>query len=276
AYTMSVMFGNWKYIFKNFWYILPFAILPALFLTLSLDYGAISDLLHMLFSGHPRGDFVMLFRAFSLIRVDSVLGVIYSAVAVITVVLFTALMIALAEKHMRIGKRTLGGISTQFGNLILPVLCVTMLYLILFEVWAVVLSAVMFAISHISSAGVVYLLYALAFAAITVILFYLCAMFYLWIPGIQITCFKPYHAFVYSYRLMTGVRGKIVLSFIISFVIFCIVIGGSVFLPEYAFLPIGFLMFVFMYPGFCIRMETVYFYTDKIDREDLIRSYREL
>ena len=273
---MSVMFGNWKYIFKNFWYILPFAILPALFLTLSLDYGAISDLLHMLFSGRPQGDFVMLFRAFSLIRVDSALGAIYSALAVITVALFTTLIIAMAEKHMRIGKRTLGGIATQFGNLILPVFCVTILYLIIFEVWAVVLSAVMFAISHIHSAAVVYLLYVLAFALITAILFYVCAMFYLWVPGIQMTCFKPYHAFVYSYRLMVGVRGKIVLSFIISFAVFIVVMGGSVFLPEYAFLPIGFIMFVFLYPSFCIRMETLYFYTDKIDREDLIRSYREL
>lgn len=273
---MSVMFGNWKYIFKNFWYVLPFAILPAVFLALSLDYSAISELLNMLVSGNPQqGDFIMLFRAFSLVRID-VLGAIYSGLAAITTALFATLILAMSEKHMRIGKRTPGGILTQFGNLFLPVFCVTLLYLVIFEVWALVLSAVMFAISHISSALFVYLLFMLTFVVFTFILLYVCTAFYLWVPCMQITCFRPYHAFVYSYRLLSGVRGKLFLTFLLSFAAFCIVIGGSVFLPKYVFLAIGFVMFVFLFPGFCVRMETVYFMTDKIDREDLIRSYREL
>lgn len=273
---MHVMFGNWKYIFKNFWYVMPFAVLPALFLALSLDYRAISALMNGLVSGNPRVDFVMMFRALSLIRIDSVLGGIYSGLGVIVVALSAAFVFALAEKHMRIGKRTLGGVFDQFGNLILPVFFVTLFYLALYEVWTVVVSAVGFAISAVNSAKLCYLLTALAFVILVAVLFFLAATFYLWIPCMQITCFKPYHAFVYSYRLMAGVRGKLIAAFALSFAVFCIVVGASVFLPEYVFLPIAFLLYLFLFPGFCVRMETVYFKTDKLDREDLIRSYREL
>ncbi len=273
---MQVMFGNWKYIFKNFWYIMPFAVLPALFLALSLDYRAISAFMHTLVSGDPRVRFDMMFRALSLIRIDSVLGGIYSGLGVVIVALFATFIFALAEKHMRIGKRTLGGVFTQFGNLIGPVFFVTLFYLLMYEVWAVVLSAVCFSISAVNSATLCYLLVLLAFVVISAVLLFLAATFYLWIPCMQITCFKPYHAFVYSYRLMAGVRGKLMAAFALSFAVFCAVVGASVFLPEYVLLPVAFLLFLFLFPGFCVRMETVYFKTDKLDREDLIRSYREL
>lgn len=273
---MEVMFGNWKYVFKNFWYIMPFAILPALFLSLSLDYRAISGFMHAFLSGNPRIDFVPMFRALSLIRIDTLLGGIYSGLGVIIVALFAAMVFALAEKHMRIGKRTLGGVFAQFGNLILPVFCVTLLFLAIYELWAVVLAAVCFAISAVHSVKLCYLLTVLAFIVFTAVFLFVVTAFYLWIPCMQITCFKPYHAFVYSYRLMIGVRGKLMAAFALSFALFCLVVGASVFLPEYVFLPIAFLMFLFLFIGFCIRMETVYFKTDKLDREDLIRSYREL
>ena len=243
---------------------MPFAVLPALFLALSLDYRAISAFMHTLVSGDPRVRFDMMFRALSLIRIDSVLGGIYSGLGVVIVALFATFIFALAEKHMRI------------GNLIGPVFFVSLFYLLMYEVWAVVLSAVCFSISAVNSATLCYLLVLLAFVVISAVLLFLAATFYLWIPCMQITCFKPYHAFVYSYRLMAGVRGKLMAAFALSFAVFCAVVGASVFLPEYVLLPVAFLLFLFLFPGFCVRMETVYFKTDKLDREDLIRSYREL
>ena len=55
---MRVMFGSWKYLFKNLWYVLPFAIVPAVFLTLSLDYTAITRMVGAVRSGHPRAGFL--------------------------------------------------------------------------------------------------------------------------------------------------------------------------------------------------------------------------
>ena len=39
---MRTVFGSWKYIFKNLWFVLPFSVVPAVFMALSLDYDRIS------------------------------------------------------------------------------------------------------------------------------------------------------------------------------------------------------------------------------------------
>ncbi|MDE5897544.1 MAG: hypothetical protein K2H43_07005, partial [Clostridia bacterium] len=62
---MRIVFGSWKYLFKNLWYVLPFAIVPAIFLALSLDYTAISSLVRSFFTGNPRAGFLDYFRAWS-------------------------------------------------------------------------------------------------------------------------------------------------------------------------------------------------------------------
>lgn len=78
---MRIVFGNWKYLFKNFWYVLACGAVPAIFLALSFDYSAISGYLSKLTQGEPRADFVPLLRVFSPIRIDSVLGGIYTICA---------------------------------------------------------------------------------------------------------------------------------------------------------------------------------------------------
>ena len=273
---MRIMFGNWKYIFKNLWFVLPFAIVPGIFLALSLDLDAVTSYLHALLSGNPRVGFVETFRTLSIIRVDSWLGVLFGVCALISIVLFMAVMLALVEKHMRIGKRTLSGVFSQFGDLLLKALLVTFVYLVLYELWAVLVSALFFLIASMSSVVLVYLLDALVFLALTLALLYVATSFYLWFPCMQITCFRPYPAFVYAYRLMLGVRWKIVFAIAISYSAALIVLFGASFLPIYLFRAIAFVVQAVLFLSFCVRMETAYFATDKIDREDYIRSYREL
>jgi len=273
---MRVVFGNWKYLFKNLWYILPCGIVPAIFLALSFDYTATKGYVRALFAGNPRADFAVLFRVFSPIRIDSVLGGLYSVFAFVCVAFFAALIIALAEKHMRIGKRTLSGAGCQLKTILLPVFCIMLLYAALGELWALVLSALVFAISSIASRAIVYLLSIIAFLGIVFLFLYLTEVFFLWLPCIQATGFRPYDAFLYSYRLGMKVRWKLILSFAISFAVLFVVMCGASFLPEYAFRILAFLVCLFLYMGFFIRMETVYFHADKLDREDLLRSYREL
>lgn len=275
---MRIVFGNWKYIFKNLWLVLPFALLPALFLSLSVDYTKIAAYVKNLFTGNPRAEFLDLFRTWSLLRFDSVLGAVYSVLSFVCVVFFMAFMLSLVEKHMRIGKRTLSGAFSQLGNVFLTSAFITLLYLIIYEVWGIVIAAILYAVGAFAgTAAGIYLLSALVFAVLVFALAYVVSVFYLWFPCLQITGFRPYEAFRYSYQLMTGVRWRLVLSFLLSLaVVFAVVAASAYFLPEVLFRAVLFVMFVFLFLSFCIRMETVYFETDKIGREDLIRSYREL
>ena len=64
---------------------------------------------------------------------------------------------------------------------------------------------------------------------------------------------------------------------LISILAYLVVISAaSMFIPHLPFMLVAFVAFVLLYLNFCIRMETAYFAADKIDREDLIRSYRRL
>ena len=70
---------------------------------------------------------------------------------------------------------------------------------------------------------------------------------------------------------MVGVRGKLVLSLAISAVgMFFILVACSL-LPEAAFYVIGLILLMFLFLNFVVRMETLYFETDKLDREDILR-----
>ena len=71
---MRIVFGNWKYIFKNLWFVLPFALLPALFLTLSVDYTNIATYVKNLFERNHLVEFEDIFRAWSLDSYDTVIG----------------------------------------------------------------------------------------------------------------------------------------------------------------------------------------------------------
>ena len=273
---MRVVFGNWKYIFKNLWFVLPFVLVPAVFFALSIDQTAIKELAQAFFTGEPQVHFFLLFRVWSVIRVDHWMGAVLGVGAVATTVIFATVMLSLVEKHMRIGKRTFSGAFSQLGNFALIALLVAVVYLALYELWALVISAVLFLITALNHLVVVYLLYVLAFLIALFVLFYVATIFFLWLPCMQITGFRPYDAFLYAYRLMIRVRRKLIAAFALSFFVGAAVLCGAAFLPVYVFLPIAFVVCVFLLLGFCIRMETVYFYTDKLDREDLIRSYREL
>lgn len=273
---MRIIFGNWKYIVKNFLFVLPFSLIPALFLGLSLDYAAIKEFVNGLYEGSLTLPFETIFRTWSLIRVDSWLGAIYGVCAVFCSAVFMALMLSLVEKHMRIGKRTLSGVFTQLWNHLLLSLFITFIYIALYELWALLTAAVLYAVGGLippSLGGLA--LGLIVIAGMIAVLAFFATTWYLWFPCLQLTGFSLYEGFRYSYLLMLNVRTSLFLSFIISLVFTGITIGLSAFfLPEYVFYLVAFVLFTLLFLSFCIRMETTYFYADRLDREDIIRSYR--
>ena len=275
---MRTVFGSWKYIFKNIWFLLPFAVVPAVFMSLSLDYQCVRSVWSKFFAGDVsnelRADFLELFHAWSFIRVDSWLGLVYSILAVLSVIFFMSLLLAFVEKHMRLGKRTLSGIGAQFVNNLPSVIFAVLVYLVLYEVWAVVLSAVMFAVSEISAPATVYAADVIFILIFAFVLVYLSTILYLWLPCRQMTGFRFFDAFLYSYRLT--VRGKLLLSFSISLAALFILLCGCSFLPSAVFYIVGVAAFALLFLNFCVRMEAVYFETDKLDREDVLRHKWEV
>ena len=271
---MRTVFGHWKYLAKNIWFVLPFAILPAVFLALSLDYTAIGALVRGIFSGEPRLSFLGYFGAFGLLRFDSALGAVFDTLAFVTAVFFGAFLLSFVEKHLRIGKRTMSGVPAGTGRILFSMLAVTALYLVLYEVWAIVLSAICFAISAIRATPLVYVLFFLAFLATSFALVYVATIFYLWLPCRQLTGFGFYDAFVYSYRLMMGVRWRLIFAYAVSFLAGIVVVGGLSVTHEAIFRTVGVALLIVLFLSFTVRMETVYFAQDKLDREDELLSFR--
>ena len=274
---MGVIFGNWKYIFKNLWYVLPFAVIPAVFLAFSLDYDAIHHVTAAFYTnGLHDMEFYYLFRAFSLLRIDHAWSAVISVLMLAVSCVSFTLMLIFVEKHMRIGKRTLSGLRRQFTWLILPVACIGLFYLALYELFSVVISALLFVVCRLPASPLLYILFLLVLGIFGFFLLYAVTLLYLFLPCKQVTGFRTYDAFFYSYRLMTGVRGKLLLSLLISIAGSFVILSSVSLLPISVFIIVAFLLCALFFMSFGVRMETVYFKTDKLDREDLLKSYREL
>ncbi len=274
---MGVIFGNWKYIFKNLWYVLPFAVIPAVFLAFSLDYDAIHHVTAAFYTnGLHDMEFYYLFRAFSLLRIDHAWSAVISVLMLAVSCVSFTLMLIFVEKHMRIGKRTLSGLRRQFTWLILPVACIGLFYLALYELFSVVISALLFVVCRLPASPLLYILFLLVLGVFGFFLLYAVTLLYLFLPCKQVTGFRTYDAFFYSYRLMTGVRGKLLLSLLISIAGSFVILSSVSLLPISVFIIVAFLLCALFFMSFGVRMETVYFKTDKLDREDLLKSYREL
>ena len=268
---MNTVVGSWKYIFKNLWSVLPFALVPGVFLALALDHSAASAYLHGFLAGDPRPGFLVMLRTFGVIRMDSWLGGVFTVCAFLTVAVFAALMLSFAEKHMRLGKRTASGLLRQFLNVLPSAFLLTFFYTALFETYAIILSAILFVLSAIPATPLVYVLDVAAVLFFTFALLYVASLFYLWF---QMTGFGMYDSLLYSYRLAAGVRSKLILSFALSYAVLFAALAGAALLPYYAYLIVAAVLMIFCFLSFCIRMLTVYFETDKLDREDLLHNYR--
>lgn len=273
---MQIVYEHWKYIVKHIWFILPFAVIPALFLSLSMDFSAIEAFWRGLFSGDFVTDWFEIFCAWSLFGFGSVLDIIYAVCGIVCTLVFMSIILAFVEKHMRIGKRTLSGILSQVRGVFPPVLGMMLVIFAFYEVWALVLSAMLYSIVSAGTAAAVIALSILVVLVFLGALLYLISLVYLCLPCMQMTGLGPLQSLLYSYRLMVGVRGKLLLSLLMSFAPAGLIVWGASFLPEAASVLICLVLFTFLFMSYCVRMETFYFETDKLDREDLLLSYREL
>ena len=93
-----------KYVARNFIYLFPFAILPAIFLAISLDEVALNSVLTSFFSGGIKDwTFFNLFCSISVLNFGNWKSIVSGIVGVIVFIPSVAFLMALLEKHFRIG-----------------------------------------------------------------------------------------------------------------------------------------------------------------------------
>ena len=265
-----------KYVFKNFIYLFPFAILPALFFAVSTDKTAIVEVIKALTSGNiSTWTFSGLFNAISILNFGSWKSILFGQTGVILIIFCVALMMALLEKHMRIGKRTFNGLMGKLNDNFMSTLCVVLTVLVIYELWALLLSAFLFLLSRITIVPMAYSLAILVFLAFHILLMTSVGAIYLWLPCMQITGFRVFEALLYSYQLMSAVKWKIMLA---QIGVLVVVEGLVCVCATYLVVPLAFRIVVaVLYAGvmmiYCVRMQIAYFDRDNIERADIRKYY---
>ncbi len=265
-----------KYVAKNFLYLLPFAILPALLLCLSTDEDAILRTVKALFAGDiGEWHFVDLFRAISVLSFSNWQSIVFGIVGIIATVPCVALLMAFLDKHMRIGRRSLRGLWSKLNNNFVSTCGGVVLLLAIYEVWALLLSAFLFSVSRISLLPVAYAACICIFLAFHLVLPVAISAIYLWMPCMQMTGFRTMEAWQYSYQLMGEIKWKIICAQMLALlVVESAICAIAWFVPTYvAFDVLVTVLYAVLLLIFCVRMQIVYFDRDHIERADIRKYY---
>ena len=267
-----------KYVLKNWLYLLPFAILPAVFLAFSTDEGAIVRVLKAFFDGRSADiSFPDLFRAISILSFASWRSIVFGAIGVVFIVPCAALLMAILDKHFRIGKRTWNGIWAKLNDNFLSTFWYVVLLLAIYEIWALLLAALLFFLSLLPVKVVAYILMGICYIGLQVLLLYSVGLIYLWLPCMQITGFRAFEALHYSYQLATSIKWRILGGQLVGLLF----VQGALavcawFVPtRIAFLALATALYAGLNLLYCVRMQIAYFDRDHIDRADLAGYYRK-
>lgn len=266
-----------KYVSKNFIYLFPFAILPALLLSFSTDEEAIIHVIRAIFNGDISSwTFYYLFCAISVLNFGSWKSLVFGLIGIIIIVPCVAMLMALLEKHFRIGKRTFNGLWGKLNDNFLPTCGFVLFIVVLYELWALLTAALLFFVSRIAITVLAYILAGATFLVLHALLLYVIGALYLWLPCMQITGFRAIEALHYSYQLVAPVKRKTMSAqfffLLLSETLICVC---AMFVPNMiVFTLITTLLYMLMFLVFCVRMQIIYFDRDQIDRADLMRYYQ--
>ncbi|MBQ8308772.1 MAG: hypothetical protein IJX96_02960 [Clostridia bacterium] len=274
---MKYTLQSCKYVLKNFIYVFPFAVLPALFLSVSTDESALIFVFENFFSGNVNAwDFSNLFRAVSVLNFASWEAVAFGFVGIIAVIFCVSLMMALMEKHMRIGKRTFNGIFSKINDNLLSTSGYVFLLFVIYEFWSLITAALLYFVSRITITALAYIFIVVVFFAMHFALLYCIDLIYLWLPCMQITGFRAAEALYYSNQLSAPVKWHLLLGQTLSLLsVETLICFCTLFAPD----PVSFTIFstalyALLIVVYCVRMQIAYFDLDHIERADLVKYYQ--
>ncbi len=267
-----------RYVFRNLWYIALLSVLPGACLAGMACVEDAKAFFTAFFSGNMQEiGWTQIFNTFSVYNFTGWLPALLDLVAYLVIVLCAAMLLALIDKHMRIGKRTLNGIVGKLNDNVLSTAGVALFFSAVYEIWALLFSSLAYAVfSLVPNAAAQYVLFGILLLAGVPALLYVVALFYLWLPCMQITGFEPFEALRYSNQITEKVKRRLVASMLLSIVIGNIVIVPCVlFLPAPAVYAVLLVVYMFYFMIFTVRMEVVYFDAAQLEREDLKKHYRD-
>lgn len=261
-----------KYILKNFFYIFPFAVIPAFFLSLSFANEEIKAVLLAFFTGNLGSwEFMEVFHAISVLNFASWKTVLAGLAGTIVIIPCIALFTAFLEKHMRIGKRTFNGLLSKLNDNIASTFIYIALILVMYELWSLLLAAFLYLLSMIPNLPTAYVFITLVFLSAHFVLLYALGTIYLWLPCMQITGFPVLEALQYAHQLVVPVRWSIFLEQVVFLSVAEIAISlCAIFISsEFIFMILTTALITILLMYYVVRMQTVYFDRDNIERMDL-------
>lgn len=270
-----------KYVFKNFFYIVWLAILPALCMSAITCLNDSRAFYLAFFTGKTETiTWTQIFNTFSLVRFQptavaragfgTFAAVIVNLVTLLVLVLCASMFLAMLDKHMRIGKRTLNGIVGKINDNLMSTLSVSILFTVMYELFALIFSSLAaYIFTVIALKPLQYVLFFVALVALFGALLYCVSLLYLWLPCMQVTGFKAFEALRYSNQITEKSKRRIASSMLLS-----VIVGNAFVIPAIMFWGFGayvvkFIVYMFFFLMFFVRMEIAYFDAAQIGREDL-------
>ncbi len=265
-----------KYNIKNLLYIFPLAILPAFFLSLTLAREEILSVAQKVQAGNFSSiAFWELFQVITLFNFSSWETMLAGVLGVVSLVVSVSLLMAFIDKHMRFGKRTFNGLFAKLNDNLLSTFGFTLLLVILYEVWTLLLTAVL-QLSFLLPQTSVYVVAPVVIVLMHVALTYAISLIYLWLPCMQITGFKAFEALRYGFLLCEPIQGNIIWVQTLSMLVAEVAIAtAALLLPSVwvASVVVATVLYACLILQFCVRMQIVYFDREQIERADLKKYY---
>ena len=257
---------------KNFVYVFPLVILPAIILSLTLARADVVAMADKIAVGNLKAiTFQEVFQAVSIFNFASWGTVLAGLLGVAALVVGVALLMAFTDKHMRFGKRTFNGLWAKLNDNLLSTFGVTMLLAAIYELWTLLLSALIMLCLQMPL-GLACVFFAIVIVGMHVVLMYLISLGYLWLPCMQITGFRTFEAFRYGFILCEPVQFKIIWAQTLSMLIAELaIVAVTLWLPGAQIVSVlvttG--LYAILILQFCVRMQIVYFDREHLERADL-------
>ncbi len=267
-----------KYNVKNLLYVFPLVILPAFFLSLTLARADVQSVAQKVQEGSfSTITFWELFHSLTIFNFASWGTVAAGLLGVLSLVVCVSLVMAFTDKHMRFGKRTFNGLFAKLNDNLLSTFGFTMLMVILYEIWTLLLTAVL-QLSFLLPSVAVYVVAPLIVLAMHVALTYAISLIYLWLPCMQITGFRTFEALRYGFLLCEPIQGNIIWVQALSMVVAeAAIVAATLLLPSVlvASVVVATMLYAVLILQFCVRMQIVYFDRAQIERADLKKYYEK-
>ncbi len=269
---MRIKTSTIKYIVNNFFYLIPLVLIPTACMTFFFNPFKPLVFFQQLAKNGYRIDswFGDVYRYFSIVNYNNVL--LWLA-CVVLALCSLSVVLSSTERHMRLGVRNYRHLFRMFNDSVLYVLPVLLLFLIINEVFAVIVSGLIVLFSMFVSgvwlevlAGVVWILSSLLFIGLFV--FSCCT-----VPSMISDGYKFNVALSYSISLVQNKFWQTFFSFVATYlaslVIMCLVfyfLNPAFYVIKFLFLLVW-LMFL---PVFCMRKYVEFTGGDRKDIESSV------